>query len=699
MEQVIRTSQSIHTYGPGAIADFPELSVLVLAHDIPQDKIISNGEYWGESEDGENRIIDERLSSAFSIDCFVTAPTSESVNNAKIQTVRFPSMTQCPITGELFDVRKLERVEESYTDRTSRARKSVDETFTGYDSPNNKYRKLMPVRWVIATEDGYLDDFPFDWYIHTRLGLTSEIGKGNRLFLTSSGNSASLKNVKLESKHRDTGVSLGYVTLEKIFDQEDTFVNIENSQLDYMQYVKNYLPKPWFGRVDKVSSNGVKGFKEYPVDDLPYPPYSNDASDEEKRKQLSKYPRTLLRGAGNLYFPIIYKGISLPKSGYTTPLPEDLIYRFKKSIHHWSDILKGEGVDIDDVDSILEFLRKNDDGYLKVIIDNLSYSVDEADSIIRQFFEQNSNVENTQFTIEELRKQEFDCFLNDSVETKMNDWYSSRIILGEKYQIGVENLIEKVVLLDKIKELKIFRGFTRIKPLMFEDLIFESPDKVTGRRKVEFARIQDPRSDSRTNTLPCTEVKGEGIFIKFNDEILKQWESKPEVLARFSIIQNNNNRYRLSFGLSEDEILSPRYVLLHTLSHILINELAIECGYGSSSLSEIIYAGNNNNSNMNGILIYTSTSDSEGTLGGLVEKGEPTFLSHVFEKALGKAAWCGSDPLCLETNSGKGFMAVNLGACHSCCLLPETSCCNMNKFLDRAMLIGTLSDPSIGLFS
>ena len=75
------------------------------------------------------------------------------------------------------------------------------------------------------------------------------------------------------------------------------------------------------------------------------------------------------------------------------------------------------------------------------------------------------------------------------------------------------------------------------------------------------------------------------------------------------------------------------------------------------------------------------------------------YLLNVGMEAIGKASWCSSDPLCLDNTSGKGFMGVNLGACHSCCLLPETSCCNMNKFLDRGMLIGTLTNPEIGLFS
>lgn len=700
MEQEIRTSQTIHTYGPGAIADFPELSVLILSHDIPQKGIIgedghyNNAVYWGENfESPANRIEDDRLAIAFNVECFVSAPTSDSVNKSKIQSVRFPSILQCPATGQLFDVRELEQNEDIYTDRRNRAGKNVDETFTGFDSPNFNNRKLIPVRFIIATESGHLDDFPFDWYIHTRLKLYDEIGKGNKLYLKSSGSSATLKNIKLESRHRSTNQVLGSITLEKIFDQEDTFVDLKEPVEDYMSYVKNKLPKPWYGRNSKITTSSgkqIKDFRKFHINNLSYPPYSIDDSSDEKKRQLSKYPRTLLRGAGNLYFPIVYKGISLPKNGYSPGLPEDFVLRFKKAIDSWDDFIDNK----QDVDEYIPLLKKTFDKRFQ----DLPYKIDEVLDYAEKYFE-NSKEEKVQFTTQQLRKQEFDCFLNENVISKKNEWYDSRIMVGSHYKLGLPNLIEKVVLLDKIKELKIFRGFTRIKPLMFEDLIFDSPEKVTGRRKAELERIQDPRSESSTNTLPCTEVRGEGIFIKFNDLILNEWENKTEVKERFKIIQENNNNYRASYGLEPDEVLTARYIFLHTLSHILINELSIECGYGSSSLSEIIYSGNTEEPNMNGILIYTSTSDSEGTLGGLVEKGEPTFLSNVFEKAIGKASWCSSDPLCLDNTSGKGFMGVNLGACHSCCLLPETSCCNMNKFLDRGMLIGTLTNPEIGLFS
>ena len=153
-------------------------------------------------------------------------------------------------------------------------------------------------------------------------------------------------------------------------------------------------------------------------------------------------------------------------------------------------------------------------------------------------------------------------------------------------------------------------------------------------RSRELSRIRDAKLHYDTPTLPCSEVKGEGIFIKFNSVILNGWQDRPSVQDRFSIIERNNSHYRREFNLPEDEVLSAKYVFLHTLSHVIINELSIECGYGSSALTEIIYSSKEKE--MDGILIYTSASDSEGTMGGLVEKGSPQFLSQIINNAIGK---------------------------------------------------------------
>ncbi|GAA3232905.1 hypothetical protein GCM10020256_48580 [Streptomyces thermocoprophilus] len=134
-------------------------------------------------------------------------------------------------------------------------------------------------------------------------------------------------------------------------------------------------------------------------------------------------------------------------------------------------------------------------------------------------------------------------------------------------------------------------------------------------------------------------------------------------------------------------------VLLHTLAHVLINEWSLDAGYPAASLRERLYADDA----MAGLLVYTATSDSEGSLGGLVAQGEPDRLAETLRSALRRAEWCSADPLCLEAEAS-GTSGANLAACHACVMLPETSCEHNNVLLDRALLVGTPDDPALGYF-
>lgn len=138
---------------------------------------------------------------------------------------------------------------------------------------------------------------------------------------------------------------------------------------------------------------------------------------------------------------------------------------------------------------------------------------------------------------------------------------------------------------------------------------------------------------------------------------------------------------------------TPRMVLLHTLAHVLINEWSLEAGYPAAALRERLYAADD----MAGVLVYTATSDSAGSLGGLVAQGEPETLGRTLRSAVRRAEWCSSDPLCMETEAS-GAGGINLAACHACVMLPETSCEHNNILLDRALLVGTSHDPLLGYF-
>ena len=100
---------------------------------------------------------------------------------------------------------------------------------------------------------------------------------------------------------------------------------------------------------------------------------------------------------------------------------------------------------------------------------------------------------------------------------------------------------------------------------------------------------------------------------------------------------------------------------------------------------------------MCGILIYLSTSDSEGSLGGLISIAKnKSRLRAILKNMLHKAMWCSADPLCCNATK-QGFHSLNYAACHDCVLLPETSCEFRNILLDRISIVGMPDNPKMGL--
>jgi hypothetical protein len=141
-------------------------------------------------------------------------------------------------------------------------------------------------------------------------------------------------------------------------------------------------------------------------------------------------------------------------------------------------------------------------------------------------------------------------------------------------------------------------------------------------------------------------------------------------------------------------VISPRLLLIHTLAHALIDQWALDCGYPAASLRERLYVSDD----AMGVLIYTATSDSAGSLGGVVSMAEPGIFEGSIREAIARSSWCSTDPLCLEAGT-QGADSQNLAACHACVLLPETSCEESNVFLDRATLVGPTDHPELGYFN
>jgi hypothetical protein len=685
MSYEIRQSQVIHTWPAGSIIDFPELSLIMLCHDDSYTD-------WGRAEEPNKKqcITDDRLAGAFNVDHFVIPPIQDGINILSAYGIRFPASQYCPKCGLIHSIKRSMGTQIINGNTLDQGMKA----FTCSECTNNQTAigpKLIPMRFVIATEEGFLGDFPWDWFVHK--GCEEERGKGHYLYYKSTGGSAGLSDIKIESRRRENGERIATRDLGKIFDQE-IFLELDKFGKHYLDYVHGYLPKPWKGWHNDTT------YVTELVSDIPSA--GNIYQDDEiTSKSRRKFPRTLQRGAGNIIFPIIYSGILLPRSTYEQQCPPDVQRKIEAAIGSLTDAMPDTYGQFGSEEWKTFFIEQLESGRQKQLLAPDYLLVDVKQFIQNHFGSGHENKFVNKAVL--LRQQEYKAFTGP-IQSDNKVWFKKRIIEGNKYNLGIcdTELLDQVILLDKLSTLKVYKGFTRVKPLMGEEMIFaEATDNLTEQQKQEFQRIQDARRDPlNTKELPGVEIKGEGLFLNFNNQTLNRWSADyPQ--DRLNTINNNLRRANLDFGQNQSEI-TKRYLFLHTFSHILLKELSEDCGYSLSSLSEIIYCSADDKigteEEMNAILIYTTTADSEGSLGGLVEKGAPSFLTKVIKKGIDKARWCSSDPLCVSVNQGQGFLGLNLAACYSCVLLPETSCEKMNKYLDRAALIGTLDSAEIGFF-
>jgi hypothetical protein len=287
---------------------------------------------------------------------------------------------------------------------------------------------------------------------------------------------------------------------------------------------------------------------------------------------------------------------------------------------------------------------------------------------------------------EKYRKMEYDAILAE-VGGENQDFFvtKNQAAIYDDTETGgaISNGFTSIGLLHKLRETRAFIGFSRRLP----------DDGKSLTEKKNFIKL-----GQKIEWLPAIVVRGEGVFFEFNGKRLKEWSKYEEVKKRTRFLYDSYNRPREAKGEKRREI-KPELVLIHTFAHLVINQFSYECGYGSSALRERIYCNLEFlDDTMHGVLIYTASGDSEGSLGGLVRQGKPGNLESIVNNAIENARWCSSDPICIDSH-GQGPDSCNLAACHNCALLPETCCEESNMLLDRAMLIGELDNPSIGYFN
>ncbi len=390
---------------------------------------------------------------------------------------------------------------------------------------------------------------------------------------------------------------------------------------------------------------------------------------ETQTARCGEFLRVLQRGASNVYFPSVVSSIYLPLWAETAD--RDIIKALEDATI-WSLLSAGlvDGKIAPERCEIVAGMR-----HLKK--EDLLAAANRK--LAGQPVQSGTRIQTDE---EQFRQSEFEA-LGAERGGEKTDLFIKKGKL-EEYPLELTRRLSKICLVHKLRETRALSGFTRILP----------PDGQVGSD-----RLQKLKLDPRIDWLPAIVVRGEGLFLEFSLAQLEQWlKANSDVQKRVGGLSQRYNAGRVQRG-QEQRPISPKFVMMHTLAHVLINQLSFDCGYGSASLRERIYCDFKDQSHpMQGVLIYTASGDSEGTMGGLVRQGQPDRFEATVLRAIRNASWCSSDPVCIES-AGQGADNANLAACHGCCLLPETSCEEGNRLLDRALLVGTPENPTIGFFN
>ncbi len=385
------------------------------------------------------------------------------------------------------------------------------------------------------------------------------------------------------------------------------------------------------------------------------------------KERCDLYPRTVQRGASSVYFPVVYSSLVIPPYADRINTQIGNSRSFEEAQTTLSQVPEMK-------DNILR-LKFSD--WVKNIAIEIGASLSDVEAILRRKWMDQDDTKIDARSVQ-YRAEEYAALTGEIGSTS-----SLGEFLRESMPVADYSLphVKSVALIDKVRVVNALVGFSRINPVMRKD----DPG---------FVHIKN----SETRWYPVYEVRGEGIFIEFEQSHIDQWiANNPQITERADRI--NANYVQSFIGQSEPRRITPRFVMLHTLSHLLIKQLSFECGYSIASLCERIYCADaSEGKSMAGLFIYTASGDSEGTLGGLVRQGHPDTFPRIFKKAIIGAKTCSNDPVCILSH-GQGRESLSLAACHACALLPETCCEERNSFLDRGLIIGTFHEHDLGFFT
>lgn len=591
----LRQSQIITTFGPGAMTDLPERSVVISG----LDGWVGNG----------GRIDEPRLAGKIATVLGVPSvelrrpPEAELEGGGFIRSYVFPLWF---VTQEL--------VASKPGWRTRR--------LTHWSGLSDNYRKfraeelekpssVTPVRFVRACRYGHLGDIEWNSFAHGK----NPICIGGRLYLDERGTSGDLGETYVRcSCGRERPMSQAADPKSEALGRCDG-------------------GRPWLGQ--------------------------NRAGDESCNEQN----RLLIRAASNAWLPQPWRVISLPQRDSAI---RDAVARL------WSYFEAAESPEDVAYERKKQAVREGLEGF----------SNDEVWQAIK---DKKNPAEAEE---KPVKRVELDTLLSTTLpigEDKPDSIFFARALPQSDWNTRPwMKGFERILLVERLREVAALVGFTRFES---QSADAETGDLDAGVRRADIARQID--------WVPAVENRGEGIFLQFRTAALADWFARTSVNQRYAELKRGFEIWRQEHPGVKRAFPGPEYILIHSVSHLLITAISLECGYPASSIMERIYAIPNVGF---GLLLYTASSDAEGTLGGLVQVGRR--IADFVKSALELGKLCSNDPVCGLHSPENIFEGRFLhgAACHGCVLIAETSCEQTNDFLDRAFVTGTAAGLAAEFF-
>lgn len=606
--------------------------------DFPDQTLMTAApEYWQERVE---QIHDERLEKVLHVDYFgMPGNKDEAKYSEGISYTRFPEWYFCP------KCRKFQPIMawiDDYKKKGHQKEVEIDPFMVKHMRCPVCRQDLVVARIVTVCEHGHIDDFPWVKWVHCQniMGGPKRICKHPALtFKTGASSTEGLEGLEI---HCETCGAKA--TLRGAFEQGK------------------------FEKLDKLHHG------EYDFSCAGRHPWKHT------HEACGKYPRVLQRGSSSVYFPVIASSLVIPpySNMLTTRIESSsAFYECKTTITNMVKIM--QGITQDDKDAMISNAITQFSGQIAL---EIGTSIEQVANVLQRKWQMPSSVEQSTISVK-YRSEEYEA-LSGEISLGSEDYGD---FIRESTNIDDYNIpfVKKISLIHKIREVQALIGFTRIKPAERSEFTSEQPNVISVK-------------EEGTNWYPAYQVRGEGIFIEFDQNAINLWRTNnPDIQHRIDTLNEN---YRKSFiGSNNPRTISAKFLLLHTISHLLIKQLSFECGYSIASLKERIYCSEAvEGKEMAGLLVYTASGDSEGTMGGLVRQGRADAFPRMFKKAIEASMTCSNDPVC-SLSLGQGRDSLNLAACYSCTLIPETSCEEFNIFLDRGVVVGTFNKKDMGLFS